>query len=88
MSGYGMILAGALLIGTAFSAKAQGTYAAPTRNGQGVGTANGSSTSNTSSTVPSYAAPAARNGGTGQGRTEGAMGLSPQLQREMGIPRQ
>jgi hypothetical protein len=26
--------------------------------------------------------------GTGRGRTEGAMGLSPQLQRELGIRRQ
>ncbi len=37
---------------------------------------------------PPSAAPAARNIGTGQGRTEGAMGLTPQLQRELGIGRQ
>jgi len=85
---YGTLLAAAMLIGTSCSAEAQGTYASPARNAQGTSASGAVNSPNTSSATPAYAAPAARNAGTGQGRTEGAMGLSPQLQREMGISRQ
>lgn len=85
---YGIFLAGALLIGTSCSAEAQGTYTSPARNAQGSGTSGTVNSPNTSSATPAYAVPATRNAGTGQGRTEGAMGLSPQLQKEMGISRQ
>ena len=84
-----LLLVTSLLAGA--HAWAQGTssngirsgYAGPTSGTQ-------SSTSSGTSVSPttSYPAPATRNLGTGQGRTEGAMGLTPQLQRELGIGRQ
>ena len=92
MDGYRVLLAGALLIGSSLSAEAQGTYqgtyATTTRSGYGGGSPGATNAAKASSTSPSLAVPAARNLGTGQGRTEGAMGLSPQLQKEMGISRQ
>jgi hypothetical protein len=39
-------------------------------------------------TAPSTGAVGNRNMGTGQGRTEGAMGMTPQLQKELGLNRQ
>lgn len=39
-------------------------------------------------TAPSVGSVGNRNMGTGQGRTEGAMGMTPQLQKELGLNRQ
>jgi hypothetical protein len=88
MHHFAMLLAGATLLGTSLSAHAQATYSNGIRSGYA-----GSATNSTTSPIPppsplSNPAPATRNLGTGQGRTEGAMGLTPQLQREMGIGRQ
>lgn len=88
-----LLLAFTLLVGTTLgttlSAAAQGTYSNGVRSGY-AGT--NSSSPATTSTGPSpgtaSSTPSSRNLGTGQGRTEGAMGLSPQLQKEMGITRQ
>lgn len=83
-----VLLGGALLIATSPSAVAQGTYPSGVRSGY-TGTASGSSTPTTAATgTSSSPAPATRNLGTGQGRTEGAMGFTPQLQKELGIGRQ
>lgn len=87
-SAHRVLLAGAMLIGTSLSAEAQGTYAPTARSGYGSSNSNTSNAFHPSSTPSSFASQAPRNLGTGQGRTEGAMGLSPQLQREMGISRQ
>jgi len=88
MKHFAMLLVGATLLGTCLSAHAQGTYSNGIRSGY-AGTAPSSTTSTTTSPAsPSNPAPATRNLGTGQGRTEGAMGLTPQLQREIGIGRQ
>lgn len=83
-----VLLGGALLIATSSSAVAQGTYPSGVRSGY-TGTTSGSPTPATPATgTSSSPAPATRNLGTGQGRTEGAMGLTPQLQKELGIGRQ
>jgi|EndMetStandDraft_5_1072996.scaffolds.fasta_scaffold857920_2 hypothetical protein len=88
MNHFAVLLAGATLLGISLSAHAQGTYPNGIRGGY-TGTAPSSTTStSTSPASPSNPAPATKNLGTGQGRTEGAMGLTPQLQREMGIGRQ
>lgn len=88
MNRFAVLLAGAALLGTSASAYAQGTYSNGIRNGY-AGSAPRSTISTTTSPVsPSSPAPTPRNLGTGQGRTEGAMGLTPQLQRELGIGRQ
>ena len=85
-----LFVAIALLIGTPLSAAAQGTYTNGVRSGY-------AGTTSSSPAAPSTGSPTgqitaspqtSRNLGTGQGRTEGAMGLSPQLQREMGLSRQ
>ena len=82
------LLAGALLLSTSLSAAAQGTYSNGVRSGYS-GTTSGPPASTTTSTAPSTSpTQSSRNWGTGQGRTEGAMGLSPQMQRETGIGRQ
>lgn len=87
-----LFLAISLLFGTTLSASAQGTYTSGARNGY-AGTTSSSSSSATTSTgssagTTSSSTQSPRNLGTGQGRIEGAMGLSPQLQKEMGISRQ
>ncbi|MGY4626739.1 hypothetical protein ACVWY3_004495 [Bradyrhizobium sp. USDA 4486] len=83
-----VLLGGALLIATSHSAIAQGTYPSGVRSGY-TGTMSSSPTPMTSATGASPSpTPSTRNLGTGQGRTEGAMGLSPQLQKELGIGRQ
>lgn len=86
------LLAVCLLIGTTLSAAAQGTYTNGVRSGYAGTTSNSSSSTATSTGssagTTSSSTQAPRNLGTGQGRTEGAMGLSPQLQKEMGISRQ
>ena len=82
----------ALSIGTSMSVAAQGTSSNGIRSGYTGGYSGTTSSSSTSSTTSAgsggSSTPVPRNLGTGQGRTEGAMGLSPQLQREMGISRQ
>jgi hypothetical protein len=72
------------------AAWAQGTNPSGTRNGYGGGYTTATSPTAPSAPAGSTSSPssATRNGGTGQGRTEGAMGLSPQLQRELGVGRQ
>jgi hypothetical protein len=88
MNRFAVLLAVATLLGTSACAHAQGTYSNGIRNGY-TGSAPSSTISTTTSPVsPSNPAPTTRNLGTGQGRTEGAMGLTPQLQRELGIGRQ
>ncbi|QPF90301.1 hypothetical protein [Bradyrhizobium commune] len=88
-----LLLAVSLLASTPLSAAAQGTYTNGVRSGY-AGTTTSSSSSSTATSTGSSAGTASssiqssRNLGTGQGRTEGAMGLSPQLQKEMGISRQ
>ncbi len=84
-----VLLAGALLICTSLSAAAQSTSSNGVRSGY-AGTTSSSSPTSTATPAGSAASSTqtSRNLGTGQGRTEGAMGLSPQLQREMGISRQ
>lgn len=87
-----LLLAVALLIGSSLSAAAQSTYANGVRSGYAGTTSRSTSSTATStgSSAVSVSPPSqsSRNLGTGQGRTEGAMGLSPQLQKEMGISRQ
>jgi hypothetical protein len=87
-----LLLATALLVGTTVSAAAQGTYPNGVRSGYAGTTSNSSSSTTTSTGSSAATAPSStqssRNLGTGQGRTEGAMGLSPQLQKELGIGRQ
>jgi hypothetical protein len=88
-----LLLAVALIIGTSLGtslpAVPQGTYPNGVRSGYaGTNSSSSTTTSAGSSTGASSATQASRNLGTGQGRTEGAMGLSPQLQKEMGISRQ
>jgi hypothetical protein len=68
------------------SAWAQGTHSTGIRGGYG-GPA-GSSPPTTAPAASSFPSSSTRNLGTGKGRTEGAMGLTPQLQRELGIRRQ
>jgi hypothetical protein len=84
-----LLLVTSLLAGA--YASAQGTYSNGIRSGY-VGPTSGTQSSTTNGTsgspTTSYSSPATRNPGTGQGRTEGAMGLTPQLQRELGISRQ
>ncbi len=73
------------------AAHAQGTGSNGVRSGY-AGTPSAPQNSTSSGTpasgASSYPVPVTRNLGTGQGRTEGAMGLTPQLQRELGITRQ
>lgn len=80
----------ALLVGTLI---ASGGALAQNTNSNGIRSGYGSQMGS----QPATAAPASssstrssgsRNLGTGRGRTEGAMGLSPQLQRQLGITRQ
>ena len=81
----------ALLICKSIPVAAQVTSPNGVRSGYsgGYSGSTGSSTSNTTSAGSAVSSPqTSRNLGTGQGRTEGAMGLAPQLQREMGISRQ
>jgi len=84
-----VLLALAAVLGTSMSAEAQGTYPNGVRGGY-AGSAPVSASPTTSSPPPSpaYPAPATRNLGTGQGRSEGAMGMTPQMQKELGITRQ
>ncbi|MGY4615544.1 hypothetical protein ACVWZ4_000771 [Bradyrhizobium sp. USDA 4472] len=88
MNGHGLLVAGALFIGLSFPAKAQGTYTITTTRGGYTGSTYGTPDAPKAPATSRYVAPAPRNPGTGQGRTEGAMGLTPQLQRELGISRQ
>jgi hypothetical protein len=86
-----LYLAVALLMGTSMAVHAQVTSPNGVRSGYsgGYSGSSGSSTSNTTSPGSAVSSTqTSRNLGTGQGRTEGAMGLAPQLQREMGISRQ
>ena len=81
------LLLAVLLLCSPLAARAQGTYAPPsgTRNAP-----NGASSPATSQpyaqSAPSRSTSGNRNTGTGQ--SEGALGLTPQLQRELGITRQ
>jgi hypothetical protein len=69
------------------SAWAQGTNTAGIRSGYGAAASPPSTAS--PGTTSSGASPRPQNSiGTGQRRSEGAFGLSPQLQRELGISRQ
>jgi hypothetical protein len=92
MKKLGVLLAVAALLGTSLSAQAQGTYSNGIRSGYAGSVPNStgspSSTNTSSSGASSYPAPATRNLGTGRDRSEGAMGLTPQLQKELGISRQ
>jgi hypothetical protein len=71
------------------SAWAQGTSPNGIRNGYGGVTPSPPSSSGTTGGSTSNASAASRNpAGTNQGRSEGALGLTPQLQKELGISRQ
>lgn len=83
-----VLLAGAFLIGASVSAAAQSTSANGVRSGYTGTTSSSPASGATSTRSTSSQTQTSRNLGTGQGRTEGAMGLSPQLQREMGVSRQ
>jgi len=83
-----VLLAGAMFVATIVPAAGQGTSPNGIRSGY-LGTSPSSPNSTTTSAgTPSSPTSTSRNVGTGQGRTEGAFGLTPQLQREMGISRQ
>jgi hypothetical protein len=90
IEGRPVFLAMTLLLGTSLCAQAQGTYPNGIRNGYGNGTttapaSTAAAPTGSTSTVPSVN----RNSmGTGQSRPEGALGLTPQLQKELGIGRQ
>ena len=75
------LVAASLIAGA--SAWAQNTPSNGIRSGYGAPA--GSSTSTTSTSTVSSGTP---NVGTGKRQTEGAMGLTPKLQKELGIRRQ
>lgn len=86
-------LAAIILLGLPALARAQGYnggYSNGMRSGAtGAGSYGGTSTTtNPSAGYPSTAPSGNRNVGTGQSRPEGALGMTPQLQRELGIGRQ
>ena len=85
-----VFLVAALLLSTFGSAQAQGTYPSGVRSGYGGTTTTTTSTSTSPQTGSSSSTSSGnRNGiGTGQGRPEGALGMTPQLQRELGIGKQ
>jgi hypothetical protein len=69
-------------------ARAQGTSPQNgVRNGY-VGTSSPGATSPSSTNGASSGSPSRNSTGTGQARSEGAYGLTPQLQKELGISRQ
>jgi len=75
------------LLCTPLCAQAQGTAQQNgIRSGQ-VGTSSPGAASPSPANSPSNP-PSRNSAGTGQGRSEGALGLTPQLQRELGIHRQ
>jgi hypothetical protein len=82
-------LAAIFILCTPLSAQAQG-YPTGIRTGTNGSTSSGSATSSTqTSTTSASRAPAGnRNMGTGQTQPEGALGMTPQLQKELGISRQ
>lgn len=87
--GRSIFLAIALLLGLSLSAEAQGNYPSGVRSGYGGTAAATSPASSAQTSPPSSVSSTNRNGiGTGQGRSEGALGMSPQLQRELGIAKQ
>jgi hypothetical protein len=69
-------------------ALAQGTSQQNNIRGGYVGPSSPSATSQSPANTPSLGSPSRNSTGTGQGRTEGAYGLTPQLQKELGIGRQ
>jgi hypothetical protein len=85
---YLRLLFGISLVCTPALVQAQG-YPNGIRNGYNgsTGTTSPAPTSSLSGS-PSNVRQPNRNSGAGQGHTEGAMGLTPQLQKELGINRQ
>lgn len=87
-----IFLVAIFLLCTPPSIRAQGTYANGIRNGYGggsVGAATSPASTNTPAGSPSKISSGNRNSiGTGQSPSEGAFGLTPQLQRELGLNRQ
>jgi hypothetical protein len=86
------ILIATFLLCVPLSARAQGTYTqGGIRQGYGsgsIGPANSPSSANTAAGSASITPSVNRNSGTGQKPSEGALGLTPQLQKELGISRQ
>jgi hypothetical protein len=86
------ILIATFLLCVPLSARAQGTYTqGGIRNGYGggsIGPAHSPTSANTAAGSASITPSANRNSGTGQKPSEGAFGLTPQLQKELGISRQ
>lgn len=84
-----IFLVASFLVATSLPAHTQGTYSTGVRSGYGGTTTTTSPSTSTQTSAPSGVSPTNRNGiGTGQGRTEGALGMTPQLQRELGIGKQ
>ena len=83
----GLIVAVSLL-GIPLCAQAQGTSQQNGTRGGYVGTNPAGANSTNSNNGSSAAAPSRNSGGTGKNRTEGAYGLTPQHQKELGISRQ
>jgi hypothetical protein len=88
-----IFLVAIFLLCTPSCIRAQGTYTQNgIRNGYGggpVGPSTSPASTNTPAGSPSKSSSGNRNSiGTGQSLSEGAFGVSPQLQRELGISRQ
>ena len=85
-----VLLAVAFLLCTSLCAQAQGTYSNGIRNGYSSGAATAPTSTTGAPTGSTSNVPSANrnSNGAGQGRSEGALGLTPQLQRELGIGRQ
>lgn len=83
-----VLLAVAVVLGTSMPAEAQATYSNGLRSGYAGSAPASTGPTNTSPSTSPHLPPAGRNLGTGPGRNEGVMGLSPQLQKELGITRQ
>ncbi len=85
-------IAGAILILSSMLASgcgwAQGTYAGTNRSGYTGTTSTHPASAGSSTTGPSSNVSTGVRQGTGQGRSEGAMGLTLQLQHELGIGKQ
>jgi hypothetical protein len=82
-------LAAIFVLCTPLNAQAQ-DYPSAIRTGTNGSTPSDSATpsTQTSTTSPSRAPAGNRNMGTGQSQPEGALGITPQLQKELGISRQ
>jgi hypothetical protein len=82
------VLVAVVLLCTSLGARAQGTYTNGIRGGYG-GAATSPRAGNTPAGSTSSTSSGNRNSmGTGGSHSEGALGLTPQLQKELGIKRQ